>query len=465
MGRVVRELKHAWNAFANPAEPGFSAGPSMAAAGGRSTRSPARYFNDRSIITSIYTRIAVDVSSVQFFHARLDENDVATEVIRDNLHDCITVSSNVDQTAPALFLDYALTLMERGTAAVVPTDLSLDPATSTSWDIKAMRVGTVAAWFPRRVTVDVYDDREVDDQGNPVNGGVTKQITLPKDMVALVENPFYGVMNEPNGAMQRLSRKLALLDEIDEAAGSGKLDMLIQLPYTVRAASRKKQAQDRRAELVEQLKNDELGIGYIDISEKVIQLNRPIDNKLLEQIEYLTKQVFDMLGLTPEIMNGTASRDTINNYMDRTVEPIANALAVEMKRKFLTKTARTQGHSIEIYRDPLKLIPISELAEVADKLIRNSILTINEFRPKIGYRPSKDPMADKLHNPNMPIDKQIPVEGDSDQGLSAPHTTTGAAPGVQTPRNQGPEVGSSPQSQPAPLRVGGPGPLALQARK
>lgn len=414
MGRVVRSLKHGWNAFKDaPKDAGFAAGQSHSY---RQTRtSSARYFNDRSIVGSIYTRLSVDLSSIQFFHAKLDENDVAVDVVKDSLNDCITLDSNVDQTAQALFQDATLTMFEQGVVAIVPTDVTLDPAVTTSYDIKAMRVGRIVAWFPRRVTVEVYDDREVDDEGKPVNGGVAKQITLPKDQVAIIENPFYNVMNEPSGTLKRLQQKLALLDDMDDTAASKKLDIIFQLPYAVRGESRTKQAEKRRQDLSDQLKNDELGIGYIDVSEKVIQLNRPINSTLPDEIQKLKDQIYTDLGLTPEIMNGSASRDTINNYYDRTVEPIANAFALEMKRKFLTKTARTQGHSIEIYRDPLKIIPISELAEVADKLTRSALVSANEFRPKIGLRPSKQPGANELKNPNMPNSDQTIGGGQNTQ--------------------------------------------------
>lgn len=408
MGRVVRAFKHSWNAFVDGPKdlsPSYFGGGSMSSP--RQQRSPYRYINDRSIIGSIYNRLAVDVSSIEFFHCKLDENDVASEIVRDSLHDCISLDPNIDQSAQAFKQDIAMTMFEIGHAAIVPIETTLDPSTSTSYDIKSMRVGRIVGWFPRKITVEIYDDRERDDLGAMVNGGIVKQVTLPKDMVAIIENPFYNVMNEPSGTLQRLIAKLGLLDSIDQAAGSGKLDILFQLPYTVRGESRRDQAEKRRNDLRTQLKDDELGIAYIDVSEKVIQLNRPIDNKLLDQIEYLVKELYTNLGLTPEIMNGTASRDTINNYYDRTIEPVANALALEMKRKFLTKTARTQRHSVEIYRDPLKLIPVSELPEVADKLIRNAIVTANEFRPKIGYRPSKEPSANKLQNPNMPIHDQV----------------------------------------------------------
>lgn len=350
--------------------------------------------------------MAIDLSSVEFIHCLLDENDVASEIVRDDLHRCMTLDPNVDQSAQALKQDWAMTLFEQGHACLVPVEANMDPLESASYDIRQLRVATVMGWHPQDVTLNVYDDRAEDDNGEPINGGIIKQVTLPKENVAIVENPFYAVMNEPNGLLQRLITKLNLLDSLDEAAGSGKLDMILQLPYTVRGESRQAQAEKRRDDLRQQLKDDELGIGYIDISEKVIQLNRPIENKLLDQIEYLAKSVMAQLGITEEIMNGTANQDTINNYYDRTIEPIANSLALETKRKFLTKTAVTQRHSIEIYRDPLKLIEISELAEVADKLIRNAVVTANEFRPKIGYRPSKQPGADNLQNPNMPESDQ-----------------------------------------------------------
>jgi len=399
-------LLHAWNLFNTPPEAGYSAGPMTVS---RPNRQAPRFYNSKSITSRIYTRLAIDFATVEFYHAMLDENDVAIDVVRDSLNDCLTLDPNIDQSAFAMKVDLALTMFEGGNVAIVPTDSNINPADSMSYDIRNMRVATVAGWRPQRVTLNVYDDRETDAQGQPVNGGVTKQITMEKRFVALVENPFYTVMNEPNGNLQRLQRKLAILDGIDEAAGSGKLDMLLQLPYTVRGTSRQAQAKTRREELRQQLKDDELGLGYIDVSEKVIQLNRPINNKLLEEIQELHKAVYDELGLTPEIMNGSADRDSINNYFDRTIEPIADAVRQEYKRKFLTKTARTQRHSIEVYRDPLKLIPTSELAEIVDKVTRSSVATANDIRPKIGLRPSKDPKANELRNPNMPMDDQMPA--------------------------------------------------------
>ena len=404
MGRVVRTLKHGWNVFKAPPEPGFAAGPMSSP---RPNRQIGRYYSDKSIIGSIYNRLAIDFSQIEFFHAMLDDNDVAISVVRDSLNDCLSLDPNIDQSAQAMKMDFALTLFEQGYAAIVPTDADLDPSVSLSYDIKSMRVGPVVGWHPRDVTINLYDDRTHDDQGNLVNGGISKQVRLPKEHTVIVENPFYNVMNEPNGTLQRLKRKLAIMDGLDEAVASGDLDMIIQLPYTVRGTSRQAQAKTRRDELREQLKGDELGIGYIDINEKIIQLNRPVDNKLLEQITTLHAAVYTELGLTPEIMNGTADRDTINNYYDRTIEPIANTLAQEEKRKFLTKTARTRRHSIEIYRDPLKVIQIGELAEIMDKGTRSNVMTPNDIRPRIGLRPSKDPLANKLGNPNMPVDKQV----------------------------------------------------------
>lgn len=405
MGRVIRQLKHGWNLFKDgPQELNQSAG--FAAQRPGMNRSVSRYYSDRSFIQSIYNRLAVDFASVEFIHALLDENDVAKEIVRDDLHNCLTVSANIDQSAQALKIDFAMTLFEAGEACIVPVNTRMDPLANASFGIQDLRVATVAGRAARHLLLNVYDDREVDDSGNPVNGGITKQVWVPKELCIYLENPFYSIMNEPNGMVQRLIEKLSLLDGIDKETASQKLDILLQLPYNVRAGSRKKQAEERRKALQEQLQNDPLGIGYIDISEKVVQLNRPVENKLLEQIESLAKKIMDELGITAEIMNGSADRNTLNNYFDRTIEPVANGMRLEAKRKFLTKTAITQRHSIEMYRDPLKIIPIDELAEVADKLIRNAVVTANELRPKIGYRPSDQPGADKLNNPNMPDSDQ-----------------------------------------------------------
>lgn len=407
MGRAIRTLQHGWNLFKTPPKEDFGGYSAGAMTMPRPNRQTYRSFNSKSIKGRIYTRLAIDFAMVEFYHARLNEDDVAIDVVRDNLNDCLTLDPNIDQTAFAMKVDLALTMFENGHVAIVPTDADLNPFETSSYDIRSMRVATVAGWHAREVTLNVYDDRSHDDEGNPVNGGITKQVRTQKATTALIENPFFGVMNEPSGNLQRLNAKLEILDGIDEAAGSGKLDMLLQLPYTVRGASRQQQAATRRNELRTQLKDDELGIGYIDVSEKVIQLNRPINNKLLEEIVELHTAVYDELGLTREIMNGSADRDTINNYYDRTIEPIATAVQLEYKRKFLTKTARTRRQSIEIYRDPLKLVPMSELAEIMDKGTRSNVMTPNDMRPKIGLRPSKDPKANVLGNPNMPHEDQI----------------------------------------------------------
>ena len=406
MGRALKALQHGWNIFSNPREVGFAQGPATSSRSGRPQT--LRHYSTKSIVGSIYNRLAIDFAMVEFYHARLNEDGVPIDVIPSSLNDCLTLDPNIDQTAFMMKRDLAWTLFENGDAAIVPTDADLDPSKTNSYEIRDMRIGRVVSWRPQSVDVEVYDDREYDAEGKPVNGGVWKQVHMEKRHVALVENPFFDVMNAPSSNLQRLQRKLALLDGMDEAAGSGKLDMIIQLPYTVRGNSRAKQAEERRESMRQQLKDDELGIGYIDINEKVIQLNRPVDNKLLEQINTLYDAVFGELGLTPEIMNGTASQDAVNNYYDRTIEPIATAVAQEEKRKFLTKTARTQRQSIEIYRDPLKLIPTSELAEIVDKVTRSAVASANDIRPKIGLRPSKDPAANKLQNPNMPVEDQIP---------------------------------------------------------
>lgn len=423
MGRVtrgVRQLMHKYNAIDEVPTPGYAAGPAGPNTRGNRSGITPTYYSNKSIVTSIYNRLAVDFAMVEFFHAKLDKDqDIPIDVVRDPLNERLTLRANIDQSAFDMKVDAAISLFRAGHIAVFPVNRSADPSLVTGADPLDLRVCTIASNNPRRVTINVYDDREVDDKGQPVNGGVQKQLTVPKEQVALVTNPFYDVMNEPNGTLQRLMRKLEILDGIDEAAGSGKLDLIMQLPYTVRGQKRQDQAEKRRQDLRDQLKDDELGIGYIDVSEKVIQLNRPINNQLLEQIQVLYKAAMDELGLTPEIMNGTATPDAINAYFDRTIEPIATAFQLEYKFKFLTQTARTQRHSIEIFRDPLKLIPISELAEITDKVLRNAAITANELRPKIGYFPSKDPRANELANPNMPAEDQ-PKPGPQPSGAATP---------------------------------------------
>lgn len=412
MGRVTRrlgELLHGVNQFDQErrVDASWEHGLSMARDSGAMNTAP-RFYRDRSMIESIYVRLAIDVAMVDFIHVMLDQdNDVPIERVRSVLDQRLTVDANVDQTAFQWKFDMAMTMFKNEVAVLAPIETTYDIAQTDSYDIQSMRVGTVSSWYPRRVMVNLYDDREVDSSGQPINGGIRKDVLYEKREVCIVQNPFSGVMNAPNSVMQRLIETWAQQDAQNREIASGKLDMLIQLPYVTRGAKRQDMAQKRRQELRDQLSEDELGIGYIDASEKVIQLNRPINNQLPDQLDKLYQQALDQLGLTPAIMNGSASADELNAYYDRTIEPLCTAIQQEMKRKFLTQNARTRRHSIEIYRDPLKLIPIGELAEITDKVLRNAAVTANELRPKIGYFPSKDPSANKLMNPNMPVEDQL----------------------------------------------------------
>lgn len=417
MGRVVRaiqeltrggELQHAWNAFDEPPdEIGWQHGPSQPFNSRGFSRGSSRIYSDKSMIAAIKLRIALDVASVEFYHAMTDTaNGTPLSVVRDSLNERLTLSANIDQTAFAMKVDMILTMFD-GEVAVCPIETSVNPKETGSFDIGSLRVGTVSTYYPRSVVCNVYDDREVDTRtGQPVNGGVRKDLPFSKWEVAIVENPFYTVMNEPNGRLQRLLRNIELLGQINEAAGSGKLDLLVQLPVQVRGEKRMAEAEKRRQNLRDQMKDDELGIGYIDITEKVIQLNRPINNTLHEQIDRDMKYVMAEMGISEGVMNGTASGDELNTYMDRTIEPICTAFQLEFKRKFLTANARGRGHSIETYKDPLKFIPLEKLGETVDHLLRNAAVTVNEIRPKIGFFPSDDPKANELVNPNMPADKQ-----------------------------------------------------------
>lgn len=435
MGRVVRtmrgfiqgrEMQHGWNAFQEPMEDvGWQHGPSQPHNSSGASRGSSRHYSDKSMIGAIKLRIALDVAMVEFYHAMTDvENGTPLRVVRDSLNERLSLSANIDQTAFALKVDMVLTMFEAGEVAICPIDTSVDPNDTSSFEIGSLRVGTVSTYYPRTVVCNVYDDREVDSRGQPVNGGIRKDVRFTKDQVAIVENPFYKVMNEPNGRLQRLLRKFEILDAIDEAAGSGKLDLIMQLPVQVRGSKRQAEAEQRRQNLRDQLKDDELGIGYIDITEKVIQLNRPINNQIPQEIETLFKQIQDELGITAAVMNGSASGDEMNGYLDRTIEPICKAFQLEFKRKFLTANARGRGHSVETYKDPLKFIPLEKLGETVDHLLRNAAVTVNEIRPKIGFFPSSDPKANQLVNPNMPADKQatgpVPdgapaVPGESDE--------------------------------------------------
>lgn len=386
---IGSRLKHAWNAFLNRDPPG-----SRYYGGGYSYRPDRMRFSrgsERTIINAIYNRIALDAASIMINHVKLDENNRFDSIIDSGLNYCLNTEANADQTGRGLIQDIVMTFLEEGVAAVVPEKTNFDPRYSNSYEIYSMRVGVPVEWYPNHVRVRMFNELT----------GQKEEITFPKKMVALIENPFYAVMNAPNSTMQQLVRKLALLDVVDEQAGSGKLDMIIQLPYVIKSQARRDQAEQRRAEIEKQLSGSKYGIAYTDGTERIVQLNRSLENNILKSIEYLTNMVYSQLGVTQEILNGTADEKTMNNYMNRIIEPVVSAIADEFKRKFLTKTARTQGQSIMFFRDPFRLAPVSMIAEMADKFTRNEIMTPNEFRQVIGMKPSKDPKSDQLANRNI----------------------------------------------------------------
>lgn len=385
--KIIDRLQHGWNAFINNKDPTLRLGPSYSY---RPDRARFTRGNERSIVTSIFNRIAMDASSIDIEHVRVDKDGRFTEIIDSGLNNCLTLEANIDQTGRAFMQDAVMSMLDEGVVALVPIDTTLDINTS-SFDVDTIRVGKIMEWYPQHIKVRVYDE----------NSGTKKDVVVPKRSVAVVENPFYSVINEHNSTMQRLIRKLNLLDAIDEQSGSGKLDLIIQLPYVLKGEQRIKNAEDRRSTLERQLNNSKLGIGYIDSTEHVIQLNRSLDNNLMKQIEYLQSMLYSQLGITQSILDGTADEKTMLNYFSRTIEPIVFAIACEMKRKFLSKTARTQGQSIFYFRDPFKLVPVTELADIADKLTRNEIASSNEMRQKIGWKPSTDPKADELRNKNL----------------------------------------------------------------
>jgi hypothetical protein len=406
-------LKHAWNAFLERNEVrSYDTGASY---GGRPDRVRLTIGNERSIISSIYTRLSIDVASIDIKHVRLDEEDRYLEDVDSGLNNCLTLEANLDQAARHFRQDIATTLFDRGVAAIVPVDTSINPAESASFDIKTMRVGEVVTWMPRHVRVSVYNEAV----------GRREEIVLEKKSVAIVENPLFAVMNEPNSTLQRLIRKLNLLDVVDEQSSSGKLDMIIQLPYVIKSEARRQQAEQRRKDIEFQLKGSQYGIAYTDGTEKITQLNRPAENNLLKQIEFLTEMLYSQLGLTKEVMDGTANEEAMLNYFNRTIDPVLGAITEAMRRSFLTKTARSQKQWILYFRDPFKLVPIKDIAEIADKFTRNEILAANEIRQKIGIRPSRDPKADELRNSNMPAPSEptastpIQQEGDSQNGSEA----------------------------------------------
>lgn len=344
------------------------------------------------MISSIYTRIAIDVASTKLRHVRLDDNGQYVAEMRSGLNNCLSFEANLDQAPRAFLQDIVSVLFTQGTAPVVPVDTSYNPEVSGAFDIQTMRVGEVVEWRPRHVTVDLYN----------IDKGIRQNITVPKRTTAIIPNPLYNVMNEPNSTLQRLLRKLNLLDAVDEASASGKLDLIIQLPYVIKTEARREQAKQRRKDLEEQLSGSKYGIAYADGSEKITQLNRAAENNLMSQVEYLTEMLYGQLGTTKSVMDGTADVDAMLNYYNRTCEPILANITEEYTRKFLTKTARTQGQAVTFFRDPFKMIPIGQLAEIADKFTRNEIVSSNEFRSVIGMKPSKDPKADELRNSNVP---------------------------------------------------------------
>ena len=357
--------------------------------------------NERSIVTSVYNKIAMDVASVDIRHCRIDANGRYIEDIDSDFNRCLTLEANIDQSHRAFRQDIVMSMLDEGSVAIVPIEAKGDPTLSTSFDIRSMRVGKIVEWFPRSVKVEVYNDRT----------GKKEQIIMPKKSVAIVDNPLYSVINEPNSTMKRLIRKLNILDAIDEQSGSGKLDLIIQLPYAVKGELKEQQANKRRDSIIDQLKGP-YGIAYIDGTEKVTQLNRPVENNLMKQIEYLTNLLYSQIGITPSVMDGTADEKTMLNYNNRTVEPIVSAIVDAMKRSFISRTAMTQGQTIMAFRDPFKLVPINNIAEIADKFTRNEILTSNEVRQIIGFKPSSDPKADQLVNSNIAQPKEEANLGD-----------------------------------------------------
>lgn len=391
MPTLTERLQHAWNAFNNK-DPTISEASYI---GGFSYYNPGKrkagFASERSIINAIINRIAADVAAVDMHHVRLDENKRYKETIDSGLDNCLSVEANIDQTGRAFIQDAVESMLGEGVVALVPVDTTIDPNRSNSYDITTMRTGKVIEWKPKHVRVNVYNE----------NTGKRQDIMLPKKMVAIVENPFYSVMNEPNSTLQRLIRKLNLLDAIDEQSGSGKLDLIIQLPYVIKTEARKQQAENRRKDIENQLAGSKYGIAYTDGTERITQLNRPVENNLMKQIEYLTETLMGQLGITNEILNGTADEKTMLNYNNRIVAVICTAFAESMKRTFLTKTARTQGQSILFFQDPFKLVPVSSVADIADKLTRNEIMSPNEIRAILGLKPVDDPKADELRNRNI----------------------------------------------------------------
>lgn len=402
-------LKHAWNAFTGNIQMNYrDLGMSYSY---RADRPRMSRGNERSIVTSVYNRIALDVAALNVQHVRLDENGRFLSVIDDGLNNCLTLEANVDQTARSFIQDVVISMFDEGSVAIVPVDTTTDPNVSGSYDIQSLRVGQILDWYPQYIRTRVYNEQT----------GRKEDIVVPKSAVAIIENPLYAVINEPNSTMQRLIRKLNLLDVIDEQSGSGKLDLIIQLPYVIKTEARRQQAENRRKDIEKQLSGSKYGIAYTDGTEHITQLNRSVNNNLMSQIEYLTSMLYSQLGITQSILDGTADEKTMLNYNNRTIEPIISAIVDEMKRKFLTKTARSQRQSISFFRDPFKLVPVNEIAEIADKFTRNEIMTSNEIRQVVGMKPSEDPRADELRNKNL-----SEPSGSDQQSEETPITTDGS---------------------------------------
>ena len=402
---VGSRFKNAWNAFRNR-EPtkvfqdigyGYSYRPDRF----RLTRG-----HERSIVTSVYNRIALDVAAIDIQHVQLDAEGQFCDVVQSGLNNCLSTEANLDQTGRAFIQDAVMSMMDEGCIAIVPVDTYDDPDDTTGYQILSMRVGRIRDWYPKHVRVELYNEEK----------GRKQDIVVPKSTVAIVENPLYAVINEPNSTMQRLIRKLNLLDAVDEQSSSGKLDLIIQLPYVIKTEARRKQAEKRRKDIEQQLAGSKYGIAYTDGTERITQLNRSLENNLMKQIEYLTSMLYSQLGITQSILDGTADDKTMLNYYNRTIEPIIAAIVDEMKRKFLSKTARSQNKSIKFFRDPFKLVPVADLAEISDKFTRNEIATSNEIRQVIGWKPSNDPKADELRNSNLSQPNESPVREERDTG-------------------------------------------------
>ena len=416
MPTFIDRVKNGWNAFIGNEKTKYTY---IDTGAGYSYRPDRRRLyargSEKSIVNSIYNRLAIDVAATTIRHARVNQNGQMIEIKESGLDDCLNISANIDQTGRAFIQDIVQSMCDEGVVAVVPVETTANPMITGSYDILALRTGSVTEWFPKHVRVKLYND----------NTGRREEITLPKSMVAIIENPLYSIMNEPNSTLQRLIRKLGLLDSIDEQSSQSKLDLIVQLPYSIKTKARQEQAEQRRKDIEMQLTSAKYGIAYIDSTEKVTQLNRSLENNLLQQIQYLTDQVFYQLGITNEVLNGTANEETMLNYYNRTIEPFLGAITTEFRRKFLTKTAISQSQSVIYYRDPFKLVPVSQIAEIADKFTRNEIASTNEMRAVIGWRPSDDPRADELRNKNLnqSPDAETPIsvaeedgyEGDYDE--------------------------------------------------